>query len=85
MNLFSPEDYIKRAGPQLEKDGFFEKETKRKVDLQGDLAHVWSTYASFRKAEDKEPFDKGINSIQLIKTKDGWRILNIVWTILPNE
>lgn len=83
VNLLSPEDYAKRAGPQLEKDGFFENETKRRVELQGELVHVWSTYASFRRAEDKEPFDQGVNSIQLVKTKEGWRILNIIWTRLP--
>lgn len=80
ISILTPEDYVKRAGPVLETRGFFEKETKRKVDLIGGMAHVWSSYASFNKADDKEPFATGVNSIQLAKTKDGWKIYSISWT-----
>src|SRR5262245_50540251 len=59
------EDYVTRSGPHLEQDGFFEQQIARKVDTFGDLAHVFSTYASRRRADDKEPFMRGINSIQL--------------------
>jgi len=71
--------YIERAGPFLMENGFFEKEVARRTELYGNMAHVWSTYESRMKEEDA-PFDRGINSILMIKTEQGWKIANICWT-----
>ena len=76
----TPDDYVTRSGPVLEKDGFFEREAKRKVVSYGDLVHVWSTYESRHTAADKDPFMRGINSIQLAKLDGKWKIVSIVWT-----
>lgn len=73
------EQYIERAGPYLEQNGFFEKESARKTERYGNLVHAFSTYDSFRTAEDTEPFQRGINSIQLLYEKDRWWIANIAW------
>lgn len=64
--FLSPDDYIQRASATLEKDGFHERELSRKVDQYGNIAQVFSTYVSFRKKDDKEPFMRGINSFQLL-------------------
>lgn len=71
--------YIERAGPFLLQNGFFEKEIARRVEQYGNMAQVWSTYES-RAKEEEAPFDRGINSIVLVKTEDGWKIANIIWT-----
>ena len=39
------EEYIKRAGPFLEESGFFERELYRKLEIFGNVAHAFSTYA----------------------------------------
>ena len=77
--VWTVEQYIERAGPYLEQNGFFEKESARKVERYGNLVHAFSTYDSFRTAEDTEPFQRGINSIQLLYEKDRWWIANIAW------
>src|SRR5690606_27021843 len=56
------EDYIRLSGPTLERDGFHEREIARKVEQYGTMAHVFSTYAAFRKKDDATPFMRGINS-----------------------
>jgi hypothetical protein len=63
----------------LEGQGFHEREISRRVDRYGTMAHVFSTYAAFRKKDDKEPFMRGINSIQLMHDGKRWWVMNIFW------
>jgi hypothetical protein len=77
--VLTPEDYIQRAGPRLEKDGFHEREIARHVDMYGNIAQVFSTYASFHKSDDKEPFMRGINSFQLLNDGKRWWVITIYW------
>lgn len=74
------EDYVKRAGPGLESQGFFEVEVNRTWEQYGNIAHAFSTYESRRTADRKEkPFARGINSIQLLKDGNRWWIVTIYW------
>jgi hypothetical protein len=73
------DDYVRRSGPMLEQNGFFEQEIARKADTFGDIAHVFSTYEARKAADDKEPFLRGINSIQLVKQGGRWWVLQILW------
>lgn len=62
----SAEDYVTLASPTMAKVGFYERELARHVDQYGNIALVFSTYHSFHKAADKEPFARGINRFQLL-------------------
>jgi hypothetical protein len=73
------EGYITRGGPYLEEHGFFERESARRVETYGHIAHVWSTYESRHKAEDPKPFARGINSIQLMNDGKRWWVVSIFW------
>lgn len=73
------EQYIESSSQPMEREGFFEKELARKIDTFGNIAHVFSTYESFHKADEKVPFERGINSFQLYNDGTRWWILNIVW------
>jgi hypothetical protein len=75
----TPEDYVTRSGPVLERDGFHERELARHVDQYGNIAQVFSTYHAFRKKDDKEPFMRGINSFQLMNDGKRWWVVNIYW------
>jgi len=67
------DDYHDRfGGPRSE--GFYEKEIHRVVQRFGNLAHVMSTYASST-APEGEPYDRGINSIQLTWDGNRWWIV----------
>jgi len=77
--FWSVEDYIQRAGPNLEANGFFETELHRVQERFGDIAHVFSTYESRRTPEDAEPFARGINSFQLKYDGSRWWIVNVYW------
>ncbi len=77
--VLTPEDYIKGSGPYLEKNGFHEREVARHIDMYGNIAQVFSTYASFHKSDDKEPFMRGINSFQLLNDGKRWWVVTIYW------
>lgn len=76
---FTPEEYVTRSSPVMEKDGFFEKEIARRVDNYGTMAQVFSAYESFHKKDDKKPFARGINSFQLLNDGKRWWVVTIYW------
>lgn len=53
---------------------FYEREIHRETRRFGNIAHVWSTYASSREPGG-EAFARGINSIQLYHDGDRWWIM----------
>ena len=75
----APNDYIKRAEPYLVGNGFFEREIGRRTETFRHITHVFSTYDSRNSATDKEPFARGINSIQLMHDNNRWWIISILW------
>ncbi len=79
VRFMSPDEYIATSGKWLLENGFFEKEIGRKTEQFGNIAHIFSTYESFRSESETKPFMRGINSIQLLYDGNRWWILNIFW------
>jgi hypothetical protein len=77
--ILDVDGFIARAEPLFEKEGFYEKEIARRTEQFGHIAHVWSTYESRHKADDPEPFMRGVNSIQLFYDGSRWWIVTIYW------
>jgi hypothetical protein len=75
----TPDDYITRASNLLETQGFFERESARRTEQYGHIAHVFSTYESRHKQEDAKPFQRGINSIQLMNDGKRWWVVTVFW------
>ena len=76
--VYSPEDYIARATPFFEKEGFYEQEIHRRTVSYAHIMHVFSTYDS-RHAKGEKPFARGINSIQLMNDGKRWWLVTIFW------
>jgi hypothetical protein len=77
-NTFTLEEYIERAKPYFDKEGFYETPVANRVETWDRIAHVWSTYES-RHAKDEKPFARGINSFQLFNDGSRWWVLTIYW------
>ncbi|MDH4130578.1 MAG: hypothetical protein OEW17_05130 [Gemmatimonadota bacterium] len=73
------EEYITRAGSQLEADGFFEREIARQSERYGNMAHAFSSYESRHAEADSLPFARGINSIQLRSDGTRWWVVTVLW------
>jgi hypothetical protein len=71
------EDYIAKSGPTLEKEGFTERELARRIELYGNLAHVWSSYDGRTATGTFQT--RGINSFQLVRINGRWLIASILW------
>jgi hypothetical protein len=59
--------------------GFFEREIARRTDCFGNVCQVFSTYESRHAPTDAKPFERGINSIQLLRDGTRWWIASIAW------
>ena len=73
------DEYIERASGFFEKEGFFEREAARRSEEFGQIAHAFSTYESRHAPDDAKPFQRGINSIQLLNDGKRWWIVTIFW------
>ena len=77
--VMTPDEYATASGPQLERNGFFEREIGRTTDQFGRITHIFSAYDSKRTKEDAQPFARGINSIQLLNDGRRWWIVTVYW------
>jgi hypothetical protein len=74
------EDYARDTTPFFAANAFYEVETSRRIDLFGNIAHVWSAYEARRSPGDPDVERRGINSIQLFRDPElGWRIIHMIW------
>ena len=81
-------DYLDVPGFQeLAKDAFdlgtytrfFEIEVLRDERQFGGLAHVLSAYETRQSQSAREPFARGVNSLQLVKELGEWKVLSLFW------
>jgi len=80
MKAMDPGSYAADTTPFFATNDFFEIETGRRIDVFGNMAHVWSSYEARKAPSDELPERRGINSIQLFRHPDqGWRIISMIW------
>lgn len=75
----TPGEYREQIGPRLVEMGFEERETHRVLEVYGRIAHAFSTYQGTYNGGIMETSVEGINSIQFIKTDDGWKVHSLIW------
>jgi len=78
VRLLSTEDFIQRVEPIFAKEDFWERETSRQTETIGHFAHVLSFYESLRDPNGP-PFERSVNSIQLLNDGLRWWIVNLMW------
>jgi len=74
--IMTPESYTQSFGAR--NPGFYEYEISRKTEAYGTIVHIFTTYAT-KYSKEGTVSNRGINSIQLLKDKDRYYILNIYW------
>jgi len=78
--VMSLDEYSANTTPFFAENAFYEVETARRIDLFGNVVHVWSAYEARRSPDDADVERRGINSIQLFRDPDlGWRIIHMIW------
>ena len=84
IRVLDVDEFIKNSREDIimggmESRGFFEKELRRQTESFGNIVHAFSTYESRFTSADKEPIQRGINSIQLVRDQGRWWVLTILW------
>jgi hypothetical protein len=77
--ILTVDEYIERASGFFEKEGFYEREAARVTEQFGQIVHAFSTYESRHAPEEAKPFQRGINSIQLMNDGQRWWVITIFW------
>jgi hypothetical protein len=77
--VLTVDEYIERSSGFFEKEGFFEREAARQTEQFGQIVHAFSTYESRHAPDDAKPFQRGINSIQLMNDGKRWWVVTIFW------
>lgn len=80
LRKWDVEEFIRAAKGFYAESAFYERETGRRIDRFGNIAHVFSAYES-RTEQNGEPVSRGINSVQLVRSRGRWWIAHLVWDI----
>lgn len=86
----SVEEFIAWASRHMEESGYYSKgfhesEVGRVTEIYGRIAQVFSAYESRFTPDDPAPFNRGINSIQLIRDEGRWWVTSIIWDMESDD
>lgn len=72
------DEFVRDAGEVFAKDAFYEKAIVNRPESFGNVTQVFSSYESKHSPAEK-PFQRGINSIQVLYDGKRWWVLSILW------
>lgn len=78
FEFLTPLSYIASREPLFAANGFYETEVNHVATIVGRIAHVFSWYEA-RRAPEEAAFASGVNSIQLVRLAEGWKVIAITW------
>ena len=80
IKIMSLDEYRENTTPFFAANAFYEVEIARRIDVFGNMAHVWSAYEARTALDDANPERRGVNSIQLYRDETGrWQIVSMIW------
>jgi hypothetical protein len=78
VRLLTVDDFVTIVGKAVKEESFFENPIVTQTSTYGREAQVFSSYES-RHAPGEKPFQRGINSFQLLNDGKRWWVLSILW------
>jgi hypothetical protein len=75
---WSVDEFVRDGGQVFAKDAFYENAIVNQAQTFGNMTQVFSSYESRRSPAGK-PFERGINSIQLLNDGSRWWVVSIFW------
>ena len=72
------DEFVRDAGLIFAKDPFYENAIVNKPESYGGMTQVLSSYES-KRAPDGKPFERGVNSFQVLNDGKRWWIVSIFW------
>jgi hypothetical protein len=78
ISTWSVDEFVHDAGAVFQKESFYESSIVNQVSSFGNIAQVFSSYESRHQPAEK-PFQRGVNSVQLLNDGKRWWVLSILW------
>ena len=78
FDVMTPAQYVESRTRLLSGNAFYEREVRHECAIEGRIANVFSHYEA-RRTPDGPAFTSGVNSLQLVRFDEGWRVLSITW------
>ena len=75
----TPDIYAELVDPGFKTDGFFDRVIANRIERFGIMAHVYSSYGSFLKQTDTQPFRRGVKSFELLQSGGRWYIVQVFY------
>jgi hypothetical protein len=75
---WSVDEFVRDAGDVFSKEDFYEQAIVNRAESFGNMTQVFSSYES-RHASGEKPFERGINSVQLLNDGKRWWVVSIFW------
>jgi hypothetical protein len=79
VQMHTTAEYQDLAGRYFAAKPFFEREIGRHVERFNALTHVFTAYESTTDREHLKPFERGVNSLELLDDGKRWWIVSIAW------
>jgi hypothetical protein len=80
--VLTQEQYRATRQPYFDTNDFYEVEVGHHAEVRGNAAIVFSDYES-RRTPDGPAFDRGTNTLMLVRLGGEWRITSISWEAGP--
>ena len=80
--VLTTEQYRATRQPYFDSNDFYEVEVGHHAEVRGNTAVIFSDYES-RRTADGPAFDRGTNTIMLIRVDGEWQITSISWEAGP--
>ena len=75
---WSVDEFVRDADEIFSKEPFYENSIVNESQSFGNMMQVFSSYES-RRAPGEKPFQRGINSMQLLNDGTRWWVISIAW------
>lgn len=79
ISFLSVDEYMKKYRSYFKGITLFEKDSNREIEINNNMAHVFSTFESYKNQNDSIPFKIGTASIQLYNDGERWYVLNMYY------
>lgn len=77
--VFTVEEYIARATPIFQQQGYVGREVARHAEAFGQMVVILSTFEARHAPTDPKPIQRGLNSLQVVHDGQRYWIANLVW------
>lgn len=76
--LWNVDEFVDGAKEVFSKTPFYENGIVNQIQSYGNMTQVFSSYES-RHAPGEKPFQRGINSVQLLNDGSRWWVISVAW------